>query len=174
MPPMPSSLAAHGRPAAALAVAAPALAALALVLALAGCGRSEEGTPVACLEGPRAYARALKEAPGPVALHGETPISECLIENQSGGELAQVGEALVLTATQLNAEARSEPRGEAAVELGYLLGAAQRGAEDTEGIHADLLRRLEVAVRYAPGVQPPSPAFMRAYRKGFDAGRSGG
>jgi len=170
---MRSSLAA-GRPSAAFAVAAPVLAALALLAALAGCGKSEEGTPVACLDGPAAYARALEEAPGPVKLDDRTPISECLVENQSGGELAQVGEALVLTATRLNAQARTDPGGDASIELGYLMGAAQRGAEGTEGIHADLLRRLEVAVRYAPGRKPPSPAFMRAYRQGFDAGRSGG
>lgn len=176
---MRSSLAAGGlsAPAAGAATPAPlglALAALVLVLAIAGCGRGEESTPVACLEGPAAYARALAAAPGPVRLGGGTPISECLIENQSAGELAQVGEALVLTATRLNAEARRDPRGGAAVQLGYLLGAAQRGTHPTGGIHADLLRRLAVAARYAPGREPLPPSFLRAYRKGFGAGRAGG
>jgi hypothetical protein len=59
------------------------------------------------------------------------------------------------------------------VRLGYLLGAAERGAERTEGIHTDLVRRLTVAARYSP--HPPLPtAFLRAYREGFEAGHDHG
>jgi len=144
------------------------------VVALAGCGSQDGSTPVACLEGAGAYEKALREAPGEVLLGGETPISDCLASNQSGGDLARVGEAMVETATTLNAEAREADGGQAAVELGYLLGAAQRGAEDSEGIHADLVRRLTVAARFAPGREPLSPRFLSAYHEGFDAGRSGG
>jgi hypothetical protein len=79
---------------------------------------------------------------------------------------------MVETATTLNAEAREEDGGQAAVELGYLLGAAQRGAEDSEGIHTDLVRRLTVAARFAPGKEPLSPQFLSAYREGFDAGHT--
>jgi len=142
--------------------------------ALAGCGGQDDSTPVACLEGAGAYEKALREAPGEVLLGGETPISDCLASNQSAGDLARVGEATVETATTLNAEAREADGGQAAVELGYLLGAVQRGAEDSEGIHADLVRRLTVAARFAPGKEPLSPQFLSAYREGFDAGRSGG
>ena len=151
-------------------------AVLAVLIALlgAGCGRQDDSTPVACLEGSRVYIDALAGAPGDVKLGGETPISECLTENQQGGDLATVGTALVEAATELNAEAREEPGGDANLELGYLIGAAQRGAERTEGIHADLLRRLTVAARYAPGRQPLSPAFLAAYRQGFDAGHASG
>jgi hypothetical protein len=141
--------------------------------ALAGCGgRDEPSTPVACLEGTGAYLRALAAAPAEVKLNGETPIGDCLAENQPGGDLATVGEALVEAATKLNAEARANPEGPAALRLGYLLGAAERGAEQTEGIHADLIRRLTVAARYSP--EGPLPAaFTAAYREGFDAGRGG-
>jgi len=144
------------------------------VVALAGCGSQDDSTPVACLEGAGAYEKALREAPGEVLLGGETPISDCLASNQSGGDLARVGEAMVETATTLNAEARKADGGQPAVELGYLLGAAQRGAEDSEGIHADLVRRLTVAARFAPGKEPLSPQFLSAYREGFDAGRASG
>ena len=144
------------------------------VLALAGCGSADESTPVACLEGAGAYERALKAAPDEVLLGDETLISECLTRNQSGGDLSRVGEALIETATELNAEARAEPGGDAAVQLGYLLGAAQRGAEESEGIHSDLLRRLVVAARFAPGKQPLSQEFRAGYREGFDAGRASG
>lgn len=144
-------------------------------LALAGCGANnkDSSTPVACLEGSGAYMKALAAAPGEARLGGGTPISDCLAENQDGGDLAGVGEAMVETATKLNAEARQEPGGPANVRLGYLLGAAERGAERTEGIHTDLVRRLTVAARYSP--RPPLPAaFQRTYREGFEAGRDHG
>lgn len=156
--------------------ASKAIAALAVVMALvAGCGsQNDDSTPVACLEGTGAYLSALKAAPGAVAIGGETPISECLAENQQAGDLATVGEAMVETATKLNSEARTEPVGAASIELGYLIGAAEHGAEQTEGIHADLLRRLTVAARFAPADDPLPAEFLDAYDKGFDAGRENG
>jgi hypothetical protein len=153
----------------------PVLVALLLAAtALAGCGgRGDPSTPVACLEGAGVYLSALAEAPGEVKLNGETPIGDCLAENQQGGDLATVGEAMIDAATKLNAEARANPEGPAALRLGYLLGAAERGAEQTEGIHAELIRRLTVAARYSP--EGPLPAaFVAAYRDGFDAGRDSG
>ena len=154
--------------------AATLLAAACLTGAVLGCGYQDDTTPVACLEGAAAYERALEAAPGEVRLDGETPISDCLAPNQAAGELTQVGEALLETATALNAEARAEPGGAANLQLGYLLGAAQRGAEESEGIHTDLVRRLFVAARYAPGKQPIPREFVVAYREGFDAGHSDG
>ncbi|HVD39561.1 MAG TPA: hypothetical protein VNC16_00965 [Solirubrobacterales bacterium] len=154
-----------------------ALAATMLIVALAlvaGCGSADNSTPVACLEGAGAYERALASAPDEVLLEGETLISECLTRNQSGGDLSRVGEALLETATALNAEAREDPGGEASLQLGYLLGAVQRGSEEGEGIHADLLRRLVVAARFAPDKQPLPPEFVRAYRDGYAAGQSNG
>jgi hypothetical protein len=145
-----------------------------LALAAAGCGNNQDSsTPVACLEGTGAYVKALAAAPGEATLDGETPISDCLAENQDAGDLATVGEAMVATATKLNAEARAEPGNQANVRLGFLLGAVERGGESTEGIHSDLLRRLTVAARYSP--RPPLPtAFQRAYREGFEAGHDHG
>jgi hypothetical protein len=153
---------------------AAALAFAALACLVAGCGKQDDSTPVACLEGSSAYVDALRDTPGDVKLNDETAISECLAENQQSGDLATVGLGLVEAATQLNAEARAEPGGDANLRLGYLVGAAQRGADRSEGIHADLLRRLAVAARYAPGRQPLSPAFLAAYRQGYDAGHAGG
>lgn len=153
-----------------------AIAALACAGALlAGCGsQNDDSTPVACLAGTGAYLRALQAAPGAVKVGGETLISECLAENQQAGDLATVGEAMVAAATKLNSEARAQPGGDAAVELGYLLGAGERGAEKTEGIHADLIRRLTVAARFAPADDPLPAEFLDAYREGFDTGRAGG
>ncbi|MFP5388372.1 MAG: hypothetical protein ACLGG5_03635 [Thermoleophilia bacterium] len=150
-----------------------AIALLALAL-LAGCGSTDSSTPVACLEGEGAYLKALDGAPGEVKLGGETLISECLAENQEAGDLATVGTTLVGVATKLNAEARAEPGGDANLQLGYLLGAAERGASQTNGIHAELIRRLTSAARYSPDNRPPPAAFLRVYREGFDAGQAGG
>jgi hypothetical protein len=139
-----------------------------------GCGSTDSVTPAACLEGKSAYLRALKGAPGTVRLAGDTPISSCLAENQAGGALASVGIAMVAAATELNADARVRPGGTANVQLGYLVGAAQRGADGTQGIHAELLRRLAAAARYSPDNQPLPATFLDAYQRGFDAGRSRG
>lgn len=152
-------------------------AAALLIVALgliAGCGNSDDSTPVACLEGPGAYERALKAAPDEVLLGEDTLISECLPRNQTGGDLSRVGEAVIETATALNAEARNSPGGDAALQLGYLLGAVKRGSEESEGIHSDLVRRLVVAARFAPGKQPLPPAFQDAYREGFEVAHSAG
>lgn len=150
------------------------LVAVALAGVLPACGSTDSSTPAACLEGSGSYLRALRTAPGEVTLAGETPISDCLAEHQEGGALATVGTAMLAAATKLNAEARAEPGGEANLRLGYLLGAAERGAEETDGIHAELIRRLAAAARYSPDNQPLPPPFMRAYREGFDAGAARG
>jgi len=144
------------------------------VQAMIGCGGPDDSTPVACLEGPSAYLRALDEAPNAVELAGETPISDCIAENQKGGDLARVGKAMVTAATTLNAEARAKPGGAANLRLGYLLGAAERGSEGTEGIHAELIRRLVAAARYSLDNRPLPAAFYRTYRSGYAAGQRNG
>lgn len=148
---------------------------LAALVALAvGCGGADDKTPVACLEGRGAYLAALADAPGEVRLGDGTPIGDCLAENQRGGDLAAVGTAMVAAATQLNAEAREDPGGAANVRLGYLVGAAERGAGETSGIHTDLIRRLDAAAGYSPGGKPLPPGFQRAYDEGFAAGNADG
>src|SRR4051812_20734182 len=123
-------------------VPAPLLIGLALAALVAGCGSGDETTPAICAEGPKPYSKALEDAPGEVRLEGDVAISECLVENQDGGDLAAVGENMVVVATRLNMEAREEPGGGSAIELGYLVGAAQHGAEANQGIDAELIRRL--------------------------------
>jgi hypothetical protein len=141
---------------------------------LCGCGGGrDESTPVACLEGSKAYLTALEAAPKEVVLGAEAPLGDCLAENQQAGDLSGVGEAMVEAATTLNAEARAEDGGQAAIELGYLLGAVEAAAAGTEGIHTELVRRLVVAARFTGDKQPLSPAFMRAYETGFAAGSEG-
>jgi hypothetical protein len=151
-----------------------AIVAVALAVSTSGCGATSDATPVACLEGAGSYLTALKDAPQTVKLRGETPISGCLVDNQKAGDLATVGTAMVAAATKLNGEARAAPGGAANLRLGYLLGAAQRGADGTDGIHADLIRRLSASARYSPDGRPLPAAFLRTYREGFDAGKARG
>ena len=82
--------------------------------------------------------------------------------------------AMIGAATRLNAEARVDPGGAANLRLGYLLGAAQRGAASTGGIHVELLRRLAVAARYSRPARPLPAVFFRTYRRGYRAGRRRG
>jgi hypothetical protein len=148
-----------------------ALACAATLVLLAGCSNDEEeAAPAACLAGSEAYLAALEAAPDEVRLEGGTPISECLTSAQEGGELAQIGQDMVVVATRLNREARENPGGPAPVQLGYLAGAVQRGAE---GIHADLVRRINSAASFSPSGQPTG-AFQQGFSQGYKAGSESG
>jgi hypothetical protein len=151
-------------------------AALFLVVIATGCGSGGGGspTPSACLGSVSSYLGALKEAPGPVRLGGDTAISDCFSDAQASGEFADVGQTIIKAATQLNASARQDGGGDAAVELGYLDGAVRRGAQNTAGASVDLVRRVESAARFTPGGGSPGAAFERAYGKGYAAGESSG
>ncbi len=143
-----------------------AVGACAAVLA-AGCGSDPEETPSACLAGSEDYVRILARAPDGVAFDDGTTISECLVPEQSGGQLSQVGEEMIAAATTLNAQAREEPTSLAAVQLGYLVGAVEKGSE---GIHADLVRRLNAAARFSEGGGLLPAAFERTFGQGYSAG----
>jgi hypothetical protein len=148
------------------------LAALLLPVVLSGCGGgSSSEAPGACLVTDRGYLRALERAPGAVRLAGSTPISSCLVSEQDGGQLANIGQAMVVAATKLNAEARRDPGGPSAVQLGYLLGAVSRGADS---IHTDLVRRLNAAAHFSAGGGTPPAEFERTFGRGYAAGQRSG
>lgn len=147
---------------------------LSLAVVAAGCGSKDPETPIACRDGAGAFTAALASAPGKVTLDDGTPISACLAPNQSGALLGQVGLGMTRAASRLSSEARSDPGGQANVALGYLVGAARKGAEDTAGIHAELIRRIEASAGYSPGGAPLPPAFEKAYQEGLSAGRDSG
>jgi hypothetical protein len=141
-------------------------AALLCAAALAACGSDEKEIASACTDGPAAVREALRAAPGEVALGG-APLSDCLGEGADGGELQLVGSAFVGAAEELAAAARRRPGERAALELGYLVGAARQGGASTQGVHIELLRRLEQELG---GVDTSSPAFRRGERAGRDGG----
>ena len=141
-------------------------AALLCAALIAACGGDDdEALPAACSEGPAAVRSALADAPGPVRLEG-VRLSECLGENASGGHLQAVGASFVAAAGGLAPAARRNPEGRAALELGYLVAAARRGGGSTQGVHDELLRRLEQELA---GVDRSS-----SFRRGVRAGSSGG
>jgi hypothetical protein len=141
------------------------LAGVATLAALAGCGSGDEELPVACTEGEDAVRAALREAPAKVRLGG-TPLSRCLSGAPGGDQVQVVGTAFVESASALATEARRRPEGRSALELGYLVAAAHRGASN-QGVHSELLRRLD---------QEAAPFEDRssAFRHGQRAGQSGG
>jgi hypothetical protein len=148
------------------------LGAIACALLLGACSDQDEGTPAACLGTAGDYRQALAAAPGEVRLEDGTLISECLVSEQEGGELSRTGEPMIEAATELNADARQDPTGAAAVQLGYLVAAVERGSE---GIHEDLVRRLNSAARFSPEGNGLLPAeFERTFGQGYAAGLESG
>ncbi|MEX2193716.1 MAG: hypothetical protein WD844_00385 [Thermoleophilaceae bacterium] len=136
------------------------VAALLAALALAGCSREEEAElPAACRLGADAVVSALSSAPGEVRLEGDTALSDCLARESEQADVLLVGEVYISAASRL-ADA-----GEA-LRLGYLLGAAQRGAGQTQGIHDELVRRLEQET----GRVDDEQALRRGERAGLESG----
>ena len=156
------------------AVALTTLLAACAAFAAAGCSSGEDEAaqeaPAACLSGSDAYLAALEVAPGEVLLEGETPISDCLTPEQEGGQLATIGKEMIAAATELNAAAQRDPTGPEALQLGYLVGAVEEGKE---GIHADLVLRLNAAARFSREGLLPSE-FERTFGEGYEAGLESG
>lgn len=142
-----------------------------LALSVAACSGGEEvETPRACVEGPAVIERALESAPQPVRINGRIPISTCLTPDQSNADLVEFGTAAVEVATRLSAEAKkSGAEGiAAAIRAGYLVGALERGSEETEGIHAALVDRVRNAA--TNGIDR-SGAAESHYEIGYESGR---
>ena len=141
-----------------------ALAAVLLLIGAVGCREDDPTYPPECANGPAAVRAALENAPdGEVAIEG-VKLSECLVASHAAGPLASFGGSAITVASDLTARARAGDD-RAAMELGYLYGAVERGADPT--VHDDLLFRLEQEVGR---VDQRSPA----YRRGEAAGRERG
>lgn len=147
---------------------APAQVALALAAgAWAGCGDAA-ATPLAegCTATPERIISALGAAPGPVTLEAGSSLSRCIADGTDDGELQAVGIAFSRAAERLRMTAEKDPA--AALRLGYLVGATQRGAARTNGVMAELVRRIEVAAGRT--ADDASPAARRALNEGLAAG----
>lgn len=138
-----------------------ALVAVVALVALAGCARDagEAQLPTACVSSePADLLLALEAAPDPVRVDG-TAISDCLPKRSSAGEIQDVGFLMLRTAQRLGDESRALP-------LGYLVGALRRGAEDSPGLHLEIVRRIEQEA------EPLSDTL--GFARGERAGRTSG
>jgi len=137
-------------------------------LALAGCGGEPDALPPACSEGPDAIVEALAGAGGRdpmVALTDGTLLSTCVSHAFDDADLQLLGYSVTPAADRLAEEATPK----AAVELGFLLGAVRRGAAHTNGIHLELVRKLEGTARTLG-----DPALEAGVRRGIAAGEARG
>jgi hypothetical protein len=113
------------------------------VVAAAGCGGEPEGPSAFCLASDAAIAEALQRAPARAELEDGTPLSRCVSGLDTQSELQDFGILATTVAERLVERARAGDI-DAALQLGFLAGAARRGAQPT-GINAELVRRLERA-----------------------------
>ena len=143
--------------------------ALLILVLVAGCSTSDEA-PVnaACIEGTDAVIAALRGAPGDARLSDGTPLSACVDQANSDADLQNVGAALTGAAEQLEQRAASDPR--AALELGYLIGAARRGAGSASAVQAELVHRLERSA----ALDEASATAERELARGLEAGEARG
>lgn len=142
------------------------LVALTACLVFAACGQEDAATPNGCLGGQEALLDALSSAPDEVTLEG-TPLSDCLSDTTDGGELEEIGTAYVGAASKLADRAAADPEGEAALQLGYLLGAVKRSEAGAQGVGYELGRRLQAESARVPD---GSEAFARGRRAGAEGG----
>ena len=146
------------------------LAAVVAVVLLAGCGEAED-LPVAtsCTEEPATITAALRTAPEQVALEDGTSISACLANARDAAELQNVGVAFSRAAEDLEAKALKGDAA-AAVQLGYLVGAARKGSVKTIAYSSELVRRLERSASVDDG----GPEVAAALQRGLAAGEQRG
>lgn len=137
---------------------------VAVAVAAGGCKEEPEKTPAACLDGPESIQAALAKAPGDVTIDG-TKLSECLVKTSDTGDLTAFGGSALDAITRLAIEAKENPGGPSLVQLGYLRGALERGAE--VGIHDELLRRIDQELLL---VKTDSPEFRRGEAAGRESG----
>jgi hypothetical protein len=139
---------------------------LLVCLALPGCSKKDEETPAGCLAGGKAILQALESAPERVAVEGAR-LSECVSDTTDGGELQEVGAAYLEAAAKLADRAAADPEGDAALQLGYLLGAVKRSEAGAQGVGYELGRRLQAEAARVPD-------GSRALERGRRAGTKGG
>jgi hypothetical protein len=135
-------------------------------LVAGGCGDDKERPAAACTEGAASVLTALNKAPAKVTVGGR-PLSRCLTDGSTADDVQLVGSAWVQAAGMLADRAARRPNSRYALRLGYLVGAARRGAAHTPGIHNELVRRLE---QETDPFQGRSAALERGERAGHRLG----
>ncbi|MCW2998217.1 MAG: hypothetical protein JWN65_1766 [Solirubrobacterales bacterium] len=137
------------------------------VVVATGCGPGATPISPACTESERPIVTALQHAPGAVTLVGGFRLSQCISDGTDEAELQNVGIAFHRAAEDLRVRARQLDGGAAAVQLGYLIGATRRGAKRTNGVMAELQRRVELV---GGRLQDEAPARAADVQRGLLAG----
>ena len=152
--------------------AAALLAPVLVPLSLTACGDNTPRMPSTCTDTTVAgYERALTAVPGTVRLPGGTPISECAWRVRTDAELQNLGAVVHVVAEHLAQRAQRSGDADAARRLGYLGAAVAVGAERSNGIAAELARRVETA---SAALADGDPVVARALREGQRAGAASG
>ena len=147
------------------------VAVLAAVLVLAGCGAEQAVLSAGCTEDDGSVVAALEGAPEEVVLADGTRLSDCVANGLDDADLQNIGITYHRAAERLRGRAEEGDGAaseDAAMQLGYLVGATRKGASGTNGVMAELQRRIEnVAGRYT---DQATPAERSALERGLDAG----
>ncbi len=146
--------------------------AVALCVGAAGCGTEDPPRmPLACTQDTAAITRALAAAPGDVRLPDGSLLSTCVTAARTDGQLASLGLLLTGIAEDLGARARDERDPVLARRLGYLAGAVQRGSDRTNGLQAELARRVgRAAIKLEGAGQDLQDALVQGTRAGLARG----
>ena len=140
----------------------------AVALAGSGCRTATPKLPRSCTRGPGTVLAALRAAPGHVALSDGTKLSTCVNRARADSEIQTIGLIWTQAADGLARDVKFSDA--SALRLGYLVGATARGASTTNGIHQELVRRLQQSA----GLEGAPRAHRGAYRRGLASGRRGG
>jgi len=147
---------------------AAALATAAALPVATGCGE-EPPLPSACVQAtPADVMRLLASAPARAALSDGTLLSQCVDHAEDDADLQTIGITFVEVSDRLAAAAASSPT--AAFQLGFLLGAAERGAGPTGGTQGELVQRLQQSIAF----RAEAPRVRAEVLRGIAAGRRDG
>ena len=143
------------------------IALTAAALGASGCGGAAPA-PLAdgCTASVAGVKRALRRAPRAVVLEDGSLLSRCVSDGLDDGELQTVGITFSRAAEDLALRARDDPA--AALQLGYLTGVARKGAARTNGVMAELVRRIEQTAGRVD--EAAAPASRAALERGLAAG----
>ncbi len=142
-------------------------AGLATALLTLGCGARATPISAACTGETGPIVTALRTAPGVVRLGDGSRLSRCIRDGTDDAELQDVGMSFHTVAEDLRVKAREGGDAAAAVQLGYLVGATRAGAKRTNGVMAELQRRIELV---GGRLQDEAPALAAAVQRGVSAG----
>jgi len=136
------------------------------LLALWGCG--DRTLPAeACIQAqPADVLQALRGAPDHVALADGTPLSQCVRRTIDDSRLQTLGATLTAAADTLARRMRTSDA--AAFQLGFLIGATDRGAAQAAGLQGELANRIAGAA--PPDGGPRRPLLMRGRAAGLHGG----